>query len=126
MTIIVAPRTSFSPDYIVQENVFGDTDGSLSGGARAQSLIFLASDGFVSGDANTLSGRGAADTFNVTGVAFGTALAGDAVDMVDGARGGADKITVSGGIEAWGDAGAMFDSIGGNDTIVARNVPSCR
>lgn len=126
-TIIVAPATTFAPASPVEGDiVFGDTKGTLSGRALAQTSDFVSTRSTTFGDAWEIkgSGCGGADRFHVRAVDNDPVydrLYGDADTLSDSAQGGNDRITTRGStgpIWICGDAHQMTgETRGGNDYI---------
>src|SRR4051812_12200863 len=127
MPIVVAPATYFDPASIVTEDVFGDSAGTISGSALAQSFRLRAEGIAVHGDADIIApaGSGGGDHLVVTGVdpAEATLVFGDARLLVGRAHGGNDDVATSEHAIAFGDALYLTrHSIGGNDRIEAPDV----
>ena len=121
MSIVVAPATRYQPGTTVSDDVFGDSAGTISNTALAQTFIFDASSSHVYGDALNINGtgRGGADTLTVFGLAGDpTVIVGDAGQLLASAKGGKDLITALGNSATYGDALDMTgSSLGGNDHI---------
>src|SRR5262245_8361886 len=121
MSIVVAPATLYQPGTTVSDDVFGDSAGTISNTALAQTFIFNANASHVYGDALNINGagRGGADTITVFGLAGDpTIIVGDAGELLGSARGGGDVITALGNSATYGDALNMRGSSrGGNDHI---------
>jgi hypothetical protein len=96
MSIIVVPATRFHPASTVTEDVFGDSKGTISGAALAQSFRLRADGVAIHGDADTIAGAGSGgdDHFVATGVnpAEATLVFGDARLFVGRAHGGNDDM----------------------------------
>jgi hypothetical protein len=107
MAIVVAPATLYQPGTTVSDDVYGDSDGTITNTALAQTFIFDARAINVVGDANDMLGtsRGGNDTITVRGVSssFETTLFGDAIGLGASSQGGNDQITGTGNVLAYGD-----------------------
>jgi hypothetical protein len=122
MSIVVAPATRFHPASTVTEDVFGDSKGTISGTALAQSFRLRAEGTSVHGDADIIAraGSGGDDHLLVTGLdsAEATLVFGDARLFVGRAHGGDDDLVTRKHAIAFGDAFQLTKhSVGGNDRI---------